>query len=82
MARRMWKPEFLEIKGWVKNWSNPKKRSEEMLGQKDLQTLVSNMVDALPEDTKMCVDKDRTIRLNAGRTLYGQGRVGVRTGTT
>eukprot|EP00959_Pyramimonas_sp_CCMP1952_P448671 9395097-Pyramimonas_sp.AAC.1 len=40
------------------------------------------MVQALPEDTKMCVDEDRTVKLNAGRTLCGQARVGVRTGTS
>lgn len=80
LARKSWRPQYIEVKGWVSNWKCPAARSSQMIMYADLQKILDNMTGTLkPEDRNMvCVD--RTNRLNAGRTLFGSARLGFKQG--
>ena len=81
MARKTWRPQYIEIKGWVSNWKCPKTRSAQMILYADLQQILNNMVGICKPEDRRLVDTERTIRLNSGRTLYGSAKLGFATGT-
>jgi len=81
LARRQWKPQYIELKGWVKDWRNVQLRNDQMIVYKDVSVLLKNVYAMLSPDDQSFIDADRTDRLNGGRTMYGSCRLGFKPGT-
>ena len=81
LARRSWKPQYIEFKGWVKDWRNVQLRGQQMIVYDDVSKLLKNVYAMLAPDDQSLIDQDRTDSLNGGRTMYGSCRLGFKPGT-
>jgi len=75
-------PTYVELKGWVTNWSDRDRRSQEMLMWEDVKVLIDNITNhCLSEDDRVHVCVDGTERINAGRYMFGSAKIKFKPGT-
>jgi len=74
-------PSFVEIKGWVTDWSHQANRTAQMIPWADAYQLIQNLVGTLAKADADQVDLTKTERLNGGRYMYGSVRIGFKDGT-
>ena len=65
---RAWNPGYVEIKGWVKDWHDVKKREEQMMTTDEIDKLLEVTKAILGDKWSKIVEED-TYRSNKGRLL-------------
>ena len=76
-------PSYVEMKGWVTDWNDQILRGSQMLPWADVEQLIKNLLETLPVDDEIRskYDEAKTIRLNGGRYMFGNIRIGFQDGT-
>ncbi len=65
------KPTYIELKGWVTNWSDHGARAEQLLTWSDCQKLIDNCLERCNQLEKDAVDRETTELINSGRYMFG-----------
>eukprot|EP00959_Pyramimonas_sp_CCMP1952_P075863 1585757-Pyramimonas_sp.AAC.2 len=68
-------PSYIELKGWVTDWNDRDRRSQEMLMWDDVKVIIGIITThCLSEDDRVHVCVDGAERINAGRYMFGSAK--------
>ncbi len=75
-------PTYIELKGWVTNWSDHGARAEQLLTWSDCQKLIDNCLERCNQLEKDAVDREATERINSGRYMFGSVKISFKPNTS
>ena len=73
-----WKPGYVELKGWVTDWSSPASRANQSITTDQLEQLFEAAIGVLPQHLKSIVCGEKSRKMNAGRMLHTRVAIGLK----